>query len=69
MGANFENDFLKVARSTGIDIFERDGRYFWQGPVSGKRKPQGPLAGKKIGIIVASELFVPARKGILAGSH
>ncbi len=48
-------DFLNVARKTGVEIAEEDGLAFWQGPVAGKKKPQGPMAGKRIGIIVASE--------------
>jgi protease I len=50
-----ESGFLKIARKTGVEIVESDGLVIWQGPVSGKVKPQGPLAGKRIGVIVASE--------------
>ena len=49
------SEYLQIARNTGVDIVERDGRVFWQGAVSGKKKPMGPLSGKRIGIIVASE--------------
>ena len=27
----------------------------WEGPHGGNNKPRGPLAGKRIGVIVASE--------------
>jgi protease I len=46
---------LDLAKQTGIDIV-RDGDVIaWAGPYGGNNKPQGPLAGKKIGVIVASE--------------
>ena len=48
-------DFLNIARSTGVEIAQEKELTTWNGPVSGKRKLRGPLAGKKIGIIVASE--------------
>ncbi len=47
--------FLNIARKTSVEIVEKDYLTLWQGPVSGKVKPQGPLAGKRIGVIVASE--------------
>jgi protease I len=50
-----DSSFLDIARKTGVEIIERDGLIFWQGPASGKKKPQGPLTGKRVGIIVASE--------------
>jgi protease I len=55
MDMPLETDFLNIARKTGVEIVEKDGLTIWQGPVSGKKKPQGPLAGKRIGVIVASE--------------
>ena len=47
--------FLDVAKSTGIEIVEKDGVMFWQGACGGKIKPNGPLAGKKIGLVAACE--------------
>ncbi len=49
------SSFLEVARRTGVSIVEREGSLFWEGPHAGKKKPQGPLAGKTIGLLVASE--------------
>jgi protease I len=46
---------LELARRTGIQI-QREGEVLaWAGPWGGNVKPQGPLAGKKVGVIVASE--------------
>lgn len=47
--------FLDVARRTGVTVREEGGIVFFEGPHAGKRKPQGPLAGKRIGVLVASE--------------
>jgi protease I len=47
--------YLEVARKTGIDIVMEEGVVTWQGPTSGQRKAKGPLAGKTIGVLVASE--------------
>ncbi|NQS89940.1 DJ-1/PfpI family protein [Patescibacteria group bacterium] len=49
--------FLKVTRQTGITItLEKEGKIkIWEGIFAGKRKPMGPLAGKTIGILAASE--------------
>lgn len=47
--------FLEIARRTGVDIVEREGAIFFEGPCAGKQKPQGPLVEKRIGILVASE--------------
>lgn len=47
--------FLNVARRTGVTVVERDGATFWEGPHAGARKPQGPLVGKRLGLLVASE--------------
>jgi protease I len=47
--------YLEVARRTGIDIVTEEGVVTWQGPTSGQRKAKGPLAGKRIGVLVASE--------------
>ena len=48
-------DFLKIVKATGIDISVNDGVTAWHGPHGGNVKPNGPLAGKKIGCIVATE--------------
>jgi len=49
------SDFLKVARSTGVDIVTEDNVIIWQGATAGDTKVKGPLVGKNIGVIVASE--------------
>jgi putative intracellular protease/amidase len=48
-------DFLEMARETGIEVTEKDGVTAWHGPYGGNVKPRGPLAGKKIGCFVATE--------------
>jgi len=53
--ASAASPFLKVAKETGIEIVEKDGVTIWTGPYGGKMKPKGPLAGKKIGLIVGAE--------------
>lgn len=47
--------FLEIARATGVSVVEREGATFWEGPWAGAQKPHGPLVGKRIGILVASE--------------
>lgn len=47
--------FLDVVRNTGIGIVEHDDLTIWSGEYGGNIKPKGPLAGKKIGVIIASE--------------
>ena len=47
--------FLDVAKSTGIEIKDVGGALIWGGPLGGKIKKTGPLAGKKIGLLVACE--------------
>jgi protease I len=47
--------YLEIARQTGITISTDEGVTTWQGPTAGLRKARGPLAGKTIGVIVASE--------------
>lgn len=47
--------FLSTAEETGVTIRQEDSVKIWEGPVSGKMKPNGPLAGKVIGVLVASE--------------
>ena len=46
---------LELARRTGIQIAREGEVIAWAGAFGGNVKPQGPLAGKKIGVIVASE--------------
>ena len=53
-GMHFDN-FLEMARKTGVEIRQEGSHTFWQGPAAGRRKPQGPLSGKVIGVPVASE--------------
>jgi len=47
--------FLDVVKRTGIDIIEHNDATIWSGEYGGSIKPKGPLAGKRIGIVVASE--------------
>ena len=49
--------FLDIARKTGVDIqVQEAGKIkIWKGPYTGKRKPVGPLAGRTIGVLAASE--------------
>jgi putative intracellular protease/amidase len=49
------SDFLRVARSTGVDIITEENVIIWQGTTAGNTKTKGPLVGKNIGVIVASE--------------
>jgi protease I len=46
---------LELARRTGIQIAREGEVIAWAGPHGGNVKPLGPLAGKKVGVIVASE--------------
>jgi protease I len=48
-------DYLEVARSTGVNIDVEGNVIIWHGPTAGKTKTKGPLVGKRIGVIVASE--------------
>jgi len=47
--------FLEVAKKTGVTIKQEGSVTIWEGPATGKMKPAGPLAGKTIGVLVASE--------------
>lgn len=47
--------FLDAVKNTGIDIAEHDDATIWSGEYGGSIKPKGPLAGKKIGVVIASE--------------
>lgn len=47
--------FIKIAKETGVTIKEEGNVKIWEGPVVGKMKPNGPLTGKTIGVLVASE--------------
>jgi putative intracellular protease/amidase len=53
--SNSEPSFINVAKQTGIDIINEDGAIIWKGPMGGNIKPVGPLAGKTVACIVASE--------------
>ncbi|MGD0726283.1 MAG: DJ-1/PfpI family protein [Spirochaetia bacterium] len=46
---------IETARRTGIDVVVRDDLTVWTGPFSGNNKPKGPLSGKRVGVVVASE--------------
>ena len=53
--SNSEASFINVAKETGIDIIDEDGAMIWTGPKGGNIKPVGPLSGKTVACIVASE--------------
>ena len=52
---NKSASFLEIAAETGVTIKQEENVKIWEGPVSGKRKPEGPLAGKTVGVLIASE--------------
>ncbi|MEO0278987.1 MAG: DJ-1/PfpI family protein [candidate division WOR-3 bacterium] len=49
------DSFLQEAAKTGITIEKVDNVIAWTGPYGGKIKPNGPLAGKKIGLVVGCD--------------
>ncbi len=53
--SNSESSFINIAKETGIDIIDEDGVIIWTGSKGGNIKAVGPLAGKTVGCIVASE--------------
>jgi len=55
-GSTLAGDYLDVAQKTGITIQkDADGAIIWTGKYGGQNKPNGPLQGKKIGLLAASE--------------
>jgi putative intracellular protease/amidase len=54
-GAALAQDYLKVAKKTGITIKKEGDIILWTGKYGGQTKPQGPLAGKKIGLLAGCE--------------
>ncbi|BER92941.1 DJ-1/PfpI family protein [Atrimonas thermophila] len=53
-GMDFDS-FLQEAQKTGITIEKIGEVIAWTGEYGGKMKPNGPLAGKKIGILVGCD--------------
>jgi putative intracellular protease/amidase len=49
------SDLLGEIKKTGIEIVEVDGVIAWTGPLGSKIKPYGPLAGKKIGLVIGCD--------------
>ena len=47
--------FIQTAKETGVTIREEGDVRIWEGPYTGKMKPEGPLSEKTIGVLVASE--------------
>ncbi|MBA7547390.1 hypothetical protein ES705_39809 [subsurface metagenome] len=47
--------FIEIAKETGVTIKEEGNVKIWESSVAGKMKPNGPLTGKTIGVLVASE--------------
>ena len=55
-GSALAGDFLDVAQKSGITIQkDPDGAIIWTGKYGGQNKPNGPLQGRKIGLLAASE--------------
>ena len=48
-------EFLEVIAQSGIELKQEDERIILNGRFGGNRKPNGPLADKKIGVVVGSE--------------
>ncbi len=67
-------DYLEIVKSRGMDIEIRDGAVLWTGAMGGRTKKKGPLAGKKIGCLVATEFsdfqayYIASYIGELGGS-
>ena len=53
--SNSDSSFINIAKETGIDIIDEDGAIIWTGPKGGNIKPVGPLSGKRVACIIASE--------------
>ncbi len=53
--ASAASPFLEVAKQTGISIIQDGAVTAWTGKYGGNIKPNGPLKGKRIGVITASE--------------
>lgn len=53
--ASSASNFLDTAKQTGIEIKYDGNAIVWAGEYGGNEKPKGPLAGKKVGALVASE--------------
>ncbi len=47
--------FLNTAKATGIQFVDDNGVLIWTGKYGGNMKPNGPLVGKTIGILVGCE--------------
>ncbi len=52
---NVSSTALDIAKQTGIDIVRDGDVTAWAGRYGGNNKPRGPLADKKVAVIVASE--------------
>ena len=50
-----KDEMIKLAQQTGIEVVEENGVLSWRGKYGGRVKPNGPLKGKRIGILIASE--------------
>jgi putative intracellular protease/amidase len=53
--SNSDPSFINIAKEAGIDIIDEDGAIIWTGPKGGNIKPVGPLSGKRVACIIASE--------------
>jgi len=65
--------YLEIVKQTGIEICEDADSLVWKGPKAGGVKDNGPLKGKRIGCLVASEFsdfqayYIAAYIGELGG--
>ena len=54
-GSVMAGDYLDIAKKTGITIKKDGDVILWTGKLGGQNKPNGPLNGKKIGVLVGCE--------------
>jgi protease I len=50
-----KSEIIESGRARGIEIADEAGATIWRGSATGKKKPSGPLAGRRVGLIVAPE--------------
>jgi putative intracellular protease/amidase len=53
--SNPGSSFLDIAKQTGVDVVTVEEAVVWTGPKGGNIKSVGPLSGKKVACLVASE--------------
>ncbi len=50
-----QTQIIESARARGIEVAIDAGVTVWRGSATGKKKPRGPLSGKRVGLVVAPE--------------